>query len=150
MSEVKSQLWKHPVSVEELNTMNLKTIHAALGIVFTEVGDHYLEALMPVHDATRNPKGILHGGASVVLAESLGSVASVLVAGPEDHYCMGIEINASHLNAMRSGTVIGRATPIRLGRSLHVWDIQIRDGSDPTKRVCSSRITVVVKNKSAR
>lgn len=145
-------IWKDLPTLEQLNSMNRDTIHDALGILFTAIGDDYLEASMPVDKRTKNPPGILHGGASVVLAESLGSVASMLVcslvAGPKDKTCVGIEINASHLSSMKSGIVVGRVTPVRLGKTIHVWDIQIRDGSaSELKLICQSRLTVMVKDR---
>lgn len=144
-------IWKQPVTVAELNagldSTKQKTIHDALGIQFVAIGDDYLEATLPVDDRTKNPVGILHGGASVVLAESLGSIAAVLVAGPKDFICVGIEINASHLSSMSEGEVIGRATPIRLGKNLHVWSIEIRDRKDTSRLICQSRLTVMIKNR---
>jgi 1,4-dihydroxy-2-naphthoyl-CoA hydrolase len=143
------QIWKNPVTVDQLNTISRNSIHDSLGIEFTQVGDDYLEAKMVVDARTKNPPGILHGGASVVLAESLGSVASILVAGFEDKTCVGVEINANHLNSMKDGIVFGKVTPLRLGRTLHVWDIQIRDGNTSDFRlVCQSRLTVMVKDKN--
>jgi 1,4-dihydroxy-2-naphthoyl-CoA hydrolase len=117
----------------------------ALGIRFTGAGEDYLEAAMPVDARTRQPAGILHGGASCVLAETLGSVASNLVVGDGEAECLGIEINANHLNAVRDGTVTGRVTPTRLGRSLHVWDIRITD--ERGRLTCVSRLTVMVRPK---
>ncbi len=144
-------IWKKRPTLDQLNEMNQGTIHDALGIRFSKIGDDYLEATMPVDQRTQQPYGLLHGGASVVLAESLGSVASVLVIGSEDKIGIGIEVNASHLNAAREGTVTGRVTPLRLGHSLHVWEIQIRDtsniNSDP---VCQARLTVLIKNLKTR
>lgn len=143
------RIWKNDFKLEQLNAMNPGTIHIALGIVFTAIGDDFLEATMPVDERTKNPPGILHGGASVVLAESLGSVASILVAGPKESIAVGIEINASHLNSIKSGNVVGRVTPIRLGKSLHVWDIQIRAETAENKPICRSRLTVMVKEGKA-
>ena len=133
-------------SIAELNSSSPQTIHEALGIQFTAIGDDYLEATMPVDRRTQRIFGILHGGASVVLAESLGSIGSAYVNGP-DRFCVGIEINASHLHRMTDGFVTGRATPIRLGRTLHVWDIKIREGADKNaKQVCQVRLTVMVQD----
>lgn len=150
-------IWKNPTQLKDLNhfytekEQNPGTIHNSLGIEFTDLGDDYIEAKMPVDHRTKTPHGILHGGASVVLAESLGSVASNLVAGLGNALCVGIEINASHINGMQEGFVIGRATPIRLGKSVHVWDIQIRDGNDQEVRpVCRSRLTVFIKPKKSK
>jgi 1,4-dihydroxy-2-naphthoyl-CoA hydrolase len=142
-------IWKASVTLEQLQIRNAGTIHEALGIEFTKVGDDFLEAHMPVDGRTRQSAGILHGGASVVLAESLGSVASHLVVGLDASFCVGIEINASHLSSVRSGWVLGRVTPFRLGRTLHVWDIKIREKfSQKNEYTCISRLTVMVRAKS--
>jgi 1,4-dihydroxy-2-naphthoyl-CoA hydrolase len=139
-------IWKHPVDLDALqSSATADNMLHALGIRFTAVGDDYLEATMPVDARTRQPAGILHGGASCVLAETLGSVASNLVAGYGEQECLGIEINANHLNAVRSGLVTGRVTPTRLGRSLHVWDIRLTD--DAGRLTCVSRLTVMVRPK---
>ena len=154
-------IWKtSPMpTLEWLNQMNQNTIHESLGIKFTSISENSLEAIMPVDHRTHQPAGLLHGGASTVLAESLGSIASLLAAGIEIDlatgglkkgssvkHCVGIEINASHLQGVRSGFVTGRTQPIRIGKTLHVWDIQIREGSDPQGTlVCQSRLTVLVK-----
>jgi 1,4-dihydroxy-2-naphthoyl-CoA hydrolase len=134
-------IWKIRPTVEQLNALNGATIHEALGIRFRAVGDDYLEATMPVDARTKQPFGFLHGGASVVLAESLGSVASGLVSGSRN--CVGIEVNANHLRPAEEGFVTGRVTAIRLGKTLHVWEIRIlaQDGS----LVCVSRLTVMVR-----
>ncbi len=142
-------IWKESPTLDQLNAFCKNTIHDSLGIQFTMIGDDYLEASMPVDPRTKNPPGILHGGASVVLAESLGSVASALVAGIQSKTCVGIEINASHLSSITHGIVIGKATPLRLGQSIHVWNIQIRgisEGSE-SKPICSSRLTVMVRDR---
>lgn len=153
IKSIMTMIWKAKPTLIEVNQMNKETIHESLGIEFTQIGDDFLDAKMPVNQNTRNPIGILHGGASVVLAESVGSVASILVAGPQDKICFGVEINASHLQSIRSGFVIGRAKPIRLGQSLHVWDIEVSEADahdHPTsKMICRSRITVMIRDKRA-
>lgn len=137
-------IWKKQVTLDTLNSPEPRTIHHSLGIQFTTIGPDFLEATMPVDERTHQPAGILHGGASVVLAESLGSVASLLASGSE-RKCVGIEINASHLRAVRKGTVKGRATPIRLGQSLHVWDIRIFENEQPNAaQICQCRLTVMI------
>ncbi|MFD2569561.1 hotdog fold thioesterase [Spirosoma soli] len=129
---------------------NLDFVHSAsivnhLGIEFTEAGEGYLVGRMPVDQRTHQPFGILHGGASVVLAESLGSVASFMVLDdPTKQRAVGLEINANHIRSVRSGWVYGRCTPIHLGRTTHVWDIRITDEQD--KLVCVSRITIAIIN----
>ena len=136
------------MTIEELEKWNANTIHESLGIRFLSVGDDFLEASMPVDHRTKQAMGLLHGGASVVLAESLGSIASFLVVGPLKT-CVGIEINASHLGGADSGTVIGRVTPIRLGKALHVWNIEIRKGgttAEQPQMICQSRLTVMIRD----
>jgi 1,4-dihydroxy-2-naphthoyl-CoA hydrolase len=113
-----------------------------IGIEFTEVGDDYLKARMPVDHRTRQPYGLLHGGASVSLAETLGSMASALVIDRQQYYCVGLEINANHVRGVREGWVTGIARPLHIGKTTHVWDIRIHDASD--KLVCVSRLTVAI------
>jgi 1,4-dihydroxy-2-naphthoyl-CoA hydrolase len=113
-----------------------------LGLVFTELGRDVLKAKMPVDHRTVQPYGLLHGGASCVLAETLGSVASSLVINPDKFICVGIEINANHVRSVREGFVTGICTPIHLGPSTHVWDIRIHD--DNERLICVSRLTVAI------
>lgn len=139
-------IWfREDVSLDELNAMRANTMLDALGITFTAVGDDSLEGTMPVDDRTVQPFRILHGGANVALAETLGSLASWLCVDPDCFYCVGVEINANHLRAMREGMVTGVATPIHLGRSTHVWEVRIRDEQD--RPVCVSRMTMAVLEK---
>ena len=143
-------IWKTDVDIQTLNAKSSKTIHHSLGIQITEIGPDYLQGTMPVDERTHQPAGLLHGGASAVLAESLGSIASLLVAGPLEKSCVGIELNLSHLRGVRSGQVTGRATPIRAGQSLHVWEIKIWDSSDAERKpICISRLTVMVRDRSS-
>lgn len=136
-------IWKQKVDLGQLNSMSRKSLNQQLGIEFTQVGDDFLEATMPVDERTRQPYGILHGGASVVLAETLGSVAAMLcLENPAEQVPVGVEINANHLNSVSSGKVIGRTTPIKIGRRLQVWEINIRDERE--RPVCVSRITIAV------
>ncbi len=126
-----------------LRNLNPNTIDKQLGIEFTEIGEDFITAKMPVDHRTHQPFGILHGGASVVLAESLGSVASMLsLADPEKQRAVGLEISANHIRAVREGWVYGRVTPLHVGRSTHVWDIKITN--EAGKLVCVSRLTVAV------
>ncbi len=134
-------------SKEELNAMNKDTAMESLGIVFTEITQSYLAGKMPVDERTHQPMGILHGGCSVVLAESLGSLASNLIIDVKTHYCVGLEINANHLKSVKSGWVYGKALPIHIGRKTHVWNIEIRDENE--KMVCVSRLTVAIIPKNA-
>lgn len=113
-----------------------------LGIEFIEVGNDYLKATMPVDERTKQPLGILHGGASVVLAETLGSTGATLCIDTEKQYCVGLDINANHLRSARSGTVTGVARPVHLGRRTQVWQIHIYNEQE--KLVCLSRLTMAV------
>ncbi len=128
-------------SLDELNAQSRDTAMQPLGIVFTELGDDYLRATMPVDARTRQPYGLLHGGASVLLAETLGSTAGMLCIG-DDEICVGIEINANHLRGVREGQVTGTARPLHLGRSTQVWEIRIED--DTGQLACVSRLTLAV------
>lgn len=135
-------IWYNTPTVAMGQEMGQQTIHDALGIEITAVGEDFIEGKMPVDERTKQPFGILHGGASVVLAESLGSMASHFVIDPEKYIAVGLDINANHLRPVRSGWVTGKATPIHLGRKVHVWDIEIR--ADRNRLVCKSRLTVSV------
>lgn len=129
--------------LEYLQTLHANTIGEQLGIEYLAVGDDYLTARMPVNHRTHQPAGILHGGASVVLAESLGSVASFLcLKDPQKQRAVGLEISANHIRSVRSGWVTGRATALHVGRSTHVWDIKITDEAE--RLVCVSRLTVAI------
>ncbi len=116
-----------------------------LHIKFTEIGENYIRASMPVDHRTHQPYGLLHGGASATLAETLGSVASALVIDRQNFICVGIEINASHIRSARSGLVIETCTPIHIGSTTHVWDIRINDENN--KLICASRLTVAILKK---
>ncbi len=141
-------LWKNPVDLQFLNQKNDQTIHGALGIVITQIGPDYLEGTMPVDQRTHQPAGLLHGGASAVLAESLGSIASLLVVGIGEKTCVGTELNLSHLRGIRSGEVTGRVTPIRVGQSIHVWEIKIWDSADVDhKLICIARLSVMTRGR---
>jgi 1,4-dihydroxy-2-naphthoyl-CoA hydrolase len=138
-----SHIWfKKEFSLQKLQAMSAGTMGDHIGIVFTGIGDNYLKATMPVDHRTRQPYGLLHGGASVALAETLGSVASSLVIDTSLFICVGIEINANHIRSVRQGLVTGIATPVHLGSSTHVWDIKIHDERE--RLVCISRLTVAI------
>ncbi len=140
-------LWKHNPTLEILNATGKQTLVQHLGIEFTEIGENYLIATMPVDERTKQPMGLLHGGASVSLAETMGSVASVcIVDNPFETPIVGVEINANHLSSVREGHVIGKVTPIKIGRSIHVWNIAITDQAG--KDICVSRLTTMVLSKS--
>ena len=134
---------KADFDLSNLQFTHVDSIVSLLGIEFTEAGEGYLTGRMPVDRRTHQPFGILHGGASVVLAESLGSVASfMLLDDPTRQQAVGLEINANHLRPVREGWVYGRCTPIHLGRTTHVWDIRITD--EAGKLVCVSRLTIAI------
>ncbi len=141
-----SVIWfKQNNSIGDLANLGKDTMSEFLGIQFTEIGDNFLKATMPVDNRTRQPYGILHGGASAALAETLGSVASALVIDRSKHICVGLGINANHIRSVKDGFVTGVATPIHLGRTTHVWDIRIVDEND--KLVCISRLTGAILDK---
>jgi 1,4-dihydroxy-2-naphthoyl-CoA hydrolase len=135
-------IWKTTFDLAQLDQLHVDTAVAHLGIKFTEFGDDWLCGRMPVDNRTVQPFRILHGGASVLLAETLGSCASNLCVDSEKLYCVGQEINANHIRAVRSGYVTGRASPVHIGRSSHVWEIRISD--DAGRLTCISRITMSV------
>jgi 1,4-dihydroxy-2-naphthoyl-CoA hydrolase len=126
-------------------TLGKDTMGDHLGIRFSELGENYLKATMPVDNRTRQPYGLLHGGASVTLAETLGSVASALVIDQSQFICVGQEINANHIRGVRSGLVTRITMPVHLGSSSHVWEIKIYDENE--KLVCISRLTVAILKK---
>ena len=141
-------IWYDPaITAEEINPIGKGNMAEWLGIEITEVGEDYLKATMPVDDRTRQPYGLLHGGASVVLAETLGSVGAAFVVDRNKYDCVGLEINANHLRGVREGIVTGIARPIHIGKTTQVWDIRIHDNRD--KIVCISRITIAVLKRQA-
>jgi 1,4-dihydroxy-2-naphthoyl-CoA hydrolase len=133
------------LTTAKLSPLGQHTMGEHLGIEWTEVGADYLQARMPVDDRTRQPYGLLHGGASCVLAETIGSVASAMIVDHEKFYCVGMEINANHLRSARDGYVTGTARPLHLGGSTHVWDIHITN--EAGELVCVSRLTVAVRRR---
>jgi len=130
---------------DDLNAMSKNTMMEHLGIRFTEVGDDFITAVMPVDHRHHQPYGLLHGGASVTLAETLGSVGAHVSLNDEGAYCVGLEINANHIRSVRSGEVTGTARPVHQGKSTQVWEITIVD--EQGRLVCVSRITMAVLNK---
>lgn len=118
---------------------------AFLDIQFTEVGDDFLKATMPVNERTHQPAGILHGGASVVLAETLGSVASFMCIDPKKYIAVGLEVNANHLRPVKSGLITGICKPLHIGAKTHIWEIRMYN--DRGKMNCVSRLTVAIINK---
>lgn len=136
-------IWFNPtIKAEQIRPLSNNTMGDHLGIEFTEVGEDYLKARMPVDHRTKQPYGLLHGGASAALAETLGSVASALVVDHSKFNCVGIEINANHLRGVREGFVTGIVKPLHIGKTTHVWDIRIYD--DHEKLICVSRLTVAI------
>ena len=139
-------IWfKQDINLEKLNQFSTNTMNELLGIRITELGENYIKATMPVDKRTHQAYGILHGGASAALAETLGSIGSVIIVDPEQYICVGVEINANHIRSVRDGFVTGTAVPLHVGASSHVWEIKIVDKND--KLVCVSRLTVFVKRK---
>ncbi|MCP4159559.1 MAG: hotdog fold thioesterase [Deltaproteobacteria bacterium] len=135
-------IWKSPMTPEQINSME-NTIVNHLDIKITEVGDDYIKATMPVDHRTHQPMGILHGGASVVLAETLGSIAAHM-AGEPGTYSVGLEVNANHVRSVSKGLVTGVGRPVHVGRTTQIWDIKIVD--EEGKTVCVSRLTMAVLN----
>jgi uncharacterized protein (TIGR00369 family) len=130
-----------PTTIADLNALSEGTAMQPLGIVFTEIGPDYLRGTMPVDARTLQPYGLLHGGASVLLAETLGSTAGGLCTS-EGRICVGVEINANHLRAVRSGLVTGTARPLHVGGRTQVWEIRIED--EEGRLACISRLTLAV------
>jgi 1,4-dihydroxy-2-naphthoyl-CoA hydrolase len=136
-------IWFEPdLTAAQLQPLGKNTMGDHLGIEFTEVGEDFLKGRMPVDNRTRQPYGLLHGGASVALAETLGSVAAAFVVDRRSYNTVGLEINANHLRGVREGFVTGIARPLHLGKTTHVWEIRIHDERD--KLVCISRLTVAI------
>ncbi len=133
--------FRRQVTLDQLNALSRNTLMEPLGIVFTELGADYLRATMPVDARTHQPYGLLHGGASAALAETLGSTAAGLCVG-EDEGVVGIEINANHLRGAREGVVTGTARPLHVGRSTQVWEMKIENAAGDL--VCISRLTLAV------
>lgn len=137
-------IWNKDLNLEEINKFNQKTILEHIDIKITDYTDDELIGTMPVNSQTHQPYGILHGGASCVLAESLGSIASNLCLNTSKQYAVGLEINANHVRPVKSGLVRGVAKNIHLGKTTHIWDIKIYN--EENKLVCISRLTMAVVN----
>ncbi|MGI9134383.1 MAG: hotdog fold thioesterase [Rhodoferax sp.] len=134
-------IWKRPISLEILTAACANTAATHLGIEFVEFGDDFISARIPVDERTRQPYGLLHGGVSVVLAETLGSCGAAFAA-PEACKTVGLEVNANHLRGVTSGWVTGTTRPVHIGRSTQVWQIELRN--DANELTCVSRITMAV------
>jgi len=136
-------IWfKKDLTIADISLLGKQSMSDYIGIEWKELGEDFLKASMPVDHRTKQPYGLLHGGASCVLAESIGSLASAMVVNHSRYYCVGLEINANHIRSARDGFVTGIARPLHIGSSTHVWDIKIYDGNE--KLVCVSRLTVAV------
>jgi 1,4-dihydroxy-2-naphthoyl-CoA hydrolase len=138
-------IFKTNATLADLNALARNTIAEQLGIQFTVLGDDRLEATMPVDNRTRQPMGLLHGGASVTLAETLGSVAAMLCVDPKSQYPVGLEINANHIRGVKDGVITGVTRPIHIGKKTQVWDIRI--STEAGELVCISRITIAILDK---
>ncbi len=137
-------IWQRTPDIEALNQRLENTLAGWIGIQIVEAGPNYLKGMMPVDRRTRQPIGFLHGGASVVLAETLGSIAGWLVLDPTKHLSLGLEINANHVRPAHDGIVYGVARPLHLGRTTHVWQIEV---SDPDHRLISvARLTLAIRS----
>lgn len=141
-----SSIWHKSPDLKSINALNENTLGQALGINFTEVGSDYLVATMPVDNRTKQPFGLLHGGANVALAETLGSVASLLVVNDDLFIGVGVEINANHIKAVMNGFVKGICRPLNVSGKNHVWDIKIYN--DKEELTCVSRFTCTIIPKS--
>ena len=137
-------IWKRNIDVKSINTNMRNTMMSHIGIKITKVGENYILGTMPVNNKTKQPFGILHGGASVTLAESLGSLAANLCLN-ENKYAVGLEINANHIKGVKSGIVEGKAQVLHLGRTTQVWEIRIHQDNRLT---CSSRLTMAIIKKN--
>jgi 1,4-dihydroxy-2-naphthoyl-CoA hydrolase len=135
-------IWKQQATLDVVNGWSPNTMIAALGIRFTDIGDDYLRGTMPVEARTHQPYGLLHGGASVTLAETLGSAAAMLCVDADTEVAVGLDINANHVRGVTKGTVTGTARPIHIGRSTHVWEIRIED--EHQRLICIARLTVAI------
>ncbi len=140
-------IWFKDYTLEEVNVRGNGTMVEHLGIVMTELGNDSLEGTMPVDPRTKQPVGLLHGGASVALAETLASTAANLVLDKDEFYAVGLEINANHISSCTEGFVTGVAKPLHLGKTTQVWEIVIRQGD---RLVCISRMTAAVLKKKPR
>ena len=138
-----SSIWfNKSITLDDIKDFGKETMAAYLDMQWIEIGDDFLKLSMPVNEKTKQPYGILHGGASCALAETIGSVASALVIDMSKNICVGLEINANHIRSAKEGRVTGHCTPLHLGKSTHVWDIKIYDEGE--KLICVSRLTVAI------
>jgi len=141
------RIWKQEATLERINAGSRDTMIATLGIVFTQIGDDFVRATMPVDARTHQPYGLLHGGASVALAETLGSMGAMLCCDVGRELPVGLDINANHVRGVTNGVVTGTARPLHIGRTTQLWEIRIEDES--ARLVCIARLTVAVVPRSA-
>ena len=141
------RIWKQDATLERINAGSRNTMIATLGIEFTEIGDDFVRATMPVDARTHQPYGLLHGGASVALAETLGSMGAMLSIDGGRELAVGLDINANHVRGVTAGSVTGTARPIHIGRTTQVWEIRVED--ERARLVCIARLTVAVVPRSA-
>ncbi len=130
------------LQLDQLKDFGLETMAGFLGVEWEEIGDDFIVMSMPVNERTKQPYGIFHGGASCVLAETVGSLASALVIDINKYYCVGLEINANHIRSATKGKIMAKCMPLHIGQSTHVWDIKLYD--DLQKLICVSRLTVAI------
>ncbi len=142
---MKSIWFKHDLSIHDLHAFESKTMAHYLQLKWEEVGHDFLRMSMPVTDHVRQPYGILHGGASCALAETIGSVGSHLIIDPQTQMCLGMEINANHIKSVKGGNIYALAKPVHLGNTSHVWDIRI--ANEINQLICISRLTVAILEK---
>ena len=133
-------IWRITPDIEAVNLVGQKTMVGHLGIKITEIGEDFIRACMPVNEKTMQPAGLLHGGATAALSESIGSIASWLVAGDENARIVGVELNISHLRSAQKGHVHSITRPVKIGKTLHVWNTEVFD--DEHRMICTSRLTV--------
>lgn len=142
MSEISDVLLAKEARLARLNQSSVSTLMETLGIRYTDVGEHYLEASMPVGPKVHQPMGILHGGATAALAESVGSAASALLIDLKTHYPVGLELSINHIRSIQEGEVVARATLVHQGKRTHLWDIHIRDESG--QKVAWAKLTMMI------
>jgi 1,4-dihydroxy-2-naphthoyl-CoA hydrolase len=138
-------IWKQKIDLDSLNARGKNTMVEHLDIQITEIGDNYLIAKMPVDPRTHQPLGIMHGGASCVLAESVGSIAANMAVDQSLNYCVGLSINTNHIRSVREGFVFAKAEPVHMGKTTHVWEINIRN--DANQVISVTRLTMAVLNR---
>ena len=141
-------IWFTIPEIDEMNKFSENTLVAHLGIRFTEIGGDYLKATMPVDHRTHQPMGILHGGASVVLSETLASVGAFLCVDTSEKYCVGLEINANHIRSVRDGMVTGIGCPAHIGKTTQIWEVRITD--EKNRLTCLSRVTMAILSNPTR